>query len=631
MTKIGLDDFFVGGGTVEQLVAMTEAPDQAWKTLEKAREQHAHSRLTILPFTQWGAAQRLEEALGQRFTWCPRLYWYAWNEDEGVWVQNAEYILLREAVRALEDKSNEEIRALADLDSDKAVGLARKFSLDMQSVGNVRGAMKFLETLKIGTWEAFDTDPNKLTVANGTLVFGPEGVTKHDHSPDDFITKKSPVFYDPAARAPFWDETLALFVPDVDMRAFLQRLAGSLLVSVGTAKQVIPFFYGDGGRGKSTFAEGMKVILGRELVRNLERQTIQSGGRSGGAAAEDLMALLGCRLAIAEETEDPDGKRGQTLDIGMIKKWSGGGEISARPLWGKQIQFRPTFTLLLIANSAPDFKDRTDGIWRRLLVIPFNATLPKGRKPMDALEVTARLQAEASGILNWAIQGYEAYMRDGLNPPAEVLLAGQELRKSQDWLANFIAECTHEDPEGFISTAEAHEAFIEWRRGDKEIPDQSQRKLTAELAAKWGKPKPHRVPGREGTPRGWKGVALGEPGEDVSLLGSVSLLPERSETDKTAGQSPVDLDCFTVSLKTPRVYDEDEVQEVNSQSPMAKEVKQVKQRNTPALTCGDAVSLPEGEKRNRPRVLGLVATFDFSTGTTSTEDAAWRSLYRKSG
>lgn len=619
MTKLGLDDFFAGGGTVEELVAMTEPAEKAWKTMEKAIAANVDRHVRVLPFTQWGAAQRLEAALGDRFTWCPRLYWYGWDEAEGVWVQNAEYILLREAVRALEDKANEEIKQLADLDSDKAVALARKFSNDMQSVGNVRGAMKFLETLKIGTWEAFDTDPNKLTVDNGTLTFGKDGVTKHDHDPEDFITKKSPVMYDPAAECPFWLQTLEMFVPDEEMRAFLQRLAGSLLVSVGTAKQVIPFFYGDGGRGKSTFAAGMKAILGKQLVRNLERATIQSGGRSGGAAAEDLMSLLGARLAIAEETEDPDGKKGQTLDIGMIKKWSGDGVISARPLWGKPIEFSPTFTLVLIANSAPDFKDRTDGIWRRLLVIPFNTPVPKGTKPMDATEVSAAIQAEASGILNWAIRGYEEYKREGLKPPAEVVKAGKTLRQSQDWLSNFIQECTSEKEDGFLSSAAAHDAFVDWKKGDKDIPDQSQRKLSAELAKKWGKPEPTWRPDEKQMVRGWTGYVLGT--SETYVCSSEKRMGE------TAGQEGSRTQTYAHTLKTQRVYSEEENKGQIEESQPEKERMERMEAEKHAPTCADGHTQVRMEKR---RVLGLVATFDFSTGQTSTEDAPWRSLYRKS-
>jgi P4 family phage/plasmid primase-like protien len=539
--KRGLDDFVVGGGSVEEIIAACRPADEMlkeWAAAASATSDHA--------FTQWGAALRLNESLGGEFVWCPKVKWHAWDEEAGVWVRPADHILLQRSVVSLAEQIAEEVKGLKNLGSDEDAGRAYKFLLDMQNVGQVRGANKFMEPLMVGSWESFDQNPDRLTVANGTLVFDGADVRLEDHAREDFITKRSPVTYDPAATCPFWLSTLEAFVPNERIRSFLQRLAGSLLAAVGVKEQKIPFCYGEGGCGKSTFAQGMTTILGEDLAVPVDPATIRNAQRSGSSASPDLFALLGARVVIAEEAEDPDGGKSTGIDVGMIKRWSGGTsstKIVARPMYGDVVKFMPTFTLVLVANNAPDFKDRTDGIWRRLLVIPFNTPMPSDRK-MEATEVARRFEAEASGMLNWALEGYREWRRQGLNPPEEVLLAGSELRASQDWLGNFLRECVHADPEGFVTSEEMHEAFLDWRGHDKEIPDKSRRALEQELAKKWGATKQKRVKveGEQKTKarRGWQGWSLGasEDSETVTEVRGVTDLEKTSVTGITAGQSP---------------------------------------------------------------------------------------------
>lgn len=618
--KRGLDDYVANGGSVAEIIAACRPAEdmlEEWSRNESARPRY--------DFTQWGAAQRLDEALQGRFLWCPKVKWHGWNECEGVWQRPAEYLLLRESVLALKEKTEQECKALADLGSDKAVAMARKYALDMQNVGNVKGAMKFLEPLMVGSWEQFDQDPNKLTVANGTLVFDGDDVRLEDHDPHDYITKKSPVVYDSEASAPFWEQTLQMFVPNDHIRGFLQRLAGSLLVAVGVKEQRIPFFYGNGGCGKSTFAQGMSTILGDDLAVPVDPATIRTAQRSGSSASPDLFSLLGARIVVAEEAEDPDGGKSQGIDVGMIKRWSGGTDstkIVARPMYGDVVKFMPTFTLVLIANNAPNFKDQTDGIWRRLLVVPFNTPVPAGTRPMESTEVASRFRAEASGMLNWAIEGYRQWRKHGLNPPQEVLLAGQELRRDQDYLGNFLAETTHPEDGGFVSSEAVHEAWTAWRGGDREIPDLSKRKLGEELKKRkgWGETKTKKVDGK--TVRGWHGQALGGT-EPVTDLPPVTELGDENCDRKTAGQRPKTPPVTEVTELSVRVNHESEKDAEKLERFAGKNCDCVTEGQKHALTCTDAVTELSREKCDRPRVSGLARTFSF------TGDDSWRRLYRR--
>lgn len=601
----------------------------SWAVGQAIKEEEIAEAVKVTPpdlgYNHWGSAERLKHTLAGDFVWCPKVKWHAWSEKDGVWVRPAEHILLESSVRSLVSTVREELKSK---EGDARVPVL-KYLNKVQDISGVEGAIKFLRPLMVGSWDKFDRNTDRLTVANGTLVFEGGGVRLQEHRRGDLITKKSNVTYDPDAPAPdFWLQTLEMFVPNERIRAFLQRLAGSLLVSVGVKEQKIPFFYGNGGCGKSTFAQGMSTILGEDLAVPVDPATIRTAQRSGSSASPDLFALLGARVVIAEEAEDQDGNKSQRIDVGMIKRWSGGTDstkIVARPMYGDVVKFMPTFTLVLIANNAPDFKDQTDGIWRRLLVIPFNTPVPEGTKTMESTDVAAIFRAEASGMLNWALEGYREWKKGGLRPPPEVLLAGQELRAKQDWIGNFVVESTHDEADGFVSCDDLHAAWQAWRGGDKEIPDLSKRRLGAELKGRkgWGESKVKKLDGK--AVRGWYGKSLG-----VTELAPVTELASENCNRITAGQTPLDHEGYRVTEESVRVHDESEVSAEKLAGFAEKFCNPVTEGVEMPLTCTDAVTEPQTENCNPRRVTGLPMTFDFTTGTTSTPDAAWRRLYRKS-
>jgi putative DNA primase/helicase len=61
-----------------------------------------------------------------------------------------------------------------------------------------------------------------------------------------------------------------------------------------------------------------------------------------------------------------------------------------------------------------------EGIWRRIRLIPFTVYIPDGR--VDE-KLPQKLKSEASGILNWALEGLEEYRLHGLMEPEIVIVS----------------------------------------------------------------------------------------------------------------------------------------------------------------------------------------------------------------
>src|SRR5205823_3889087 len=62
---------------------------------------------------------------------------------------------------------------------------------------------------------------------------------------------------------------------------------------------------------------------------------------------------------------------------------------------------KPTARVLMIANERPPIGDRSEGMWARMLLIPFR----KSFVGKEDIHLTRTLRNELPGIFNWALAG----------------------------------------------------------------------------------------------------------------------------------------------------------------------------------------------------------------------------------
>jgi putative DNA primase/helicase len=68
----------------------------------------------------------------------------------------------------------------------------------------------------------------------------------------------------------------------------------------------------------------------------------------------------------------------------------------------------PTARLILATNQDPRFADRSKGIWRRMIVMPFRVNIPVERQDP---KLASELKSELPGIFNWAVDGLYAVLK----------------------------------------------------------------------------------------------------------------------------------------------------------------------------------------------------------------------------
>lgn len=294
--------------------------------------------------------------------------------------------------------------------------------------------------------EALDVEPLAVCTPGGVWRFETvdardegggitAGVARSAPARGDLITKLAGADYDPETdpktAAPRYHGFLEEVQPDIEMRAFLQRWFG--LALSGLPHQGFAVFHGDGQNGKSVLIDLIRRILGDYATTIRIESLTGSNRRQGAEATPDLIPLIGARAVMTAEPEE-----GQRLQEGMIKALTGGEPVMVRPNYGDFIEVQPFFKLTMSANHKPEIRGVDDGIWRRVLLVPFDVKIPAER--VDK-QLGQKLWAERDGVLAWLFEGLIDYLEGGLRPPETVLAATREYREDSDPIGQFLTTC----------------------------------------------------------------------------------------------------------------------------------------------------------------------------------------------
>jgi putative DNA primase/helicase len=347
-----------------------------------------------------------------------------------------------------------------------------------------------------------DADPYLLGVKNGVVDLR----TGHflEGRREDYVTKCMGTEYIEGADCPLWREFLTVVLGgDRELIRYMQRAIGYTLSGL-TREQCFFFLHGDGSNGKSTFIETLSSLLGEYSQR--APQSLVTASQNGREPTHEIARLIGARQVIGAETED-----GSRWAESRLKDLTGGDTLTGRYLYQEAFDFKPVLKLWLYGNHKPQLRGTDTGIWRRVRLIPFTAQISDDRKDR---ELPAKLLAELPGILNWAVEGFGAWQKEGLRSPKAVTDAVAEYRQDEDVLGEFISEMLVEDPESRISRAELFDRYQSWCRTEGILYPMSANKLCKRLKQRPG------FGDRDSKIQGvyyWKGFAFVDRRSDLNV------------------------------------------------------------------------------------------------------------------
>jgi len=294
--------------------------------------------------------------------------------------------------------------------------------------------------------KGWDANPLLLACPNGVIDL--RSGTLRAGRPEDKLTLRAGVAFDPTAKAPRFEQFVReIFDGDAERVAWLSKAVGYSLTGA-TAEQIFFVLYGRGANGKGTLTRILDYALG-DYSFNLPFSSLEA---HPGPIPNDLAALVNRRFVTASETN-----AGTRLNEARIKALTGEDLISARFLYAEFFSFRPVCKLWLSVNHKPVVSDLTHGFWRRLRLIPFECTFPID-KGLDAA-----LRAEAAGVLAWAVRGCLRWQAEGLGDgPAAVRDAGTEYQVESDPLAEFLADHTTRIEGGTARASALFDRYKDW-------------------------------------------------------------------------------------------------------------------------------------------------------------------------
>ena len=386
---------------------------------------------------------RVIRAIGDRERWLAF--------DGNTWTAN-------EAVTTARELALETITAKHDeLTDEKAKGnyASQRLTVSYPDVV-VRGAEKDRRLRRPAA--DFDREPHLIGCANGVLDLRTGAL--HTGRPDMLVSRSTGIAYDPNASCPRWERFLGEVLPaDDEVQTYLQDLAGYLLTGE-TNVQKLWILHGRGANGKTVLIRTLLDLLG-DYGQQAPRSVLLGAEKHGGPRT-DIVRLDGMRFVALTETD-----RSDAFSESRVKELTGGERVAARRMFSEEVEFVPQAKFLLATNNLPTVRGSDEGIWRRLVVVPFTQTYPQ---PDPGL--TDALRAELPGILAWAVRGAQRYYANcrALPTPAVFQTASNEYRGGQDHLTGFLADRCELDADTSVSSEELRRAYEAWAREEGRTP-----------------------------------------------------------------------------------------------------------------------------------------------------------------
>ena len=277
-----------------------------------------------------------------------------------------------------------------------------------------------------------DRDGFLLNTPDGTYYL-PDGLEgRRDHSPEDYITKITAAGPGDQGKELWLDALDKIFCKDKSLIDYVQQIVG--MAAVGRVyMEAMIIAYGEGSNGKSTFWNTIARVLGT-YSGNMSADALTVGCKRN--VKPELAEVKGKRLIIAAELEE-----GMRLNTSIIKQLCSTDEIFAEKKYKDPFSFTPSHTLVLYTNHLPKVGAMDSGIWRRLIVIPFNAKITGGNDQKNYADYL--VENAAPFVMAWIIEGAEKAIGQNFHIPAPACVkeAINKYKSDNDWLAHFLNDC----------------------------------------------------------------------------------------------------------------------------------------------------------------------------------------------
>ncbi len=458
--KVGLDDYLVAGGDPEELVRnSTATPPFATIRLPGLATTSDEEGEKEYKCTDLGNAQRLIDQFGDDIRYSPQwATWLVWQGNH--WEADHSNSQVQRMAHAVVRGMWEELAQL-DRDDPRRKQLLQ-WAQRSESNRGIRDMLEVARTLAgiSVTAEQFDVHPHLINVRNGTIDL--RSMTMREHRREDLLTKHIDIPYNPEASIERWSAFLHRILPDPSLVDLVGRMAGYALSGENNSKAFFFLYGSQGNNGKSVFVRVLQHIFGSMAV-STPTETFIKNPLTAGKIPADIARLRGTRLCIASEIGE-----NQKLNEELIRKITGGDEMTARFMHKDYFDFKPRSVILMTGNYRPVITGADDAIWKRMRIIPFEVSIPDSERILDLDEQI--INHESEGVLAWLVYYCRLWRKSGLGASVVVEEAVKQYREESDLLGHFIEECIRHTPMYSTRASLVYERYVRWCKSQSMNP-----------------------------------------------------------------------------------------------------------------------------------------------------------------
>lgn len=256
--------------------------------------------------------------------------------------------------------------------------------------------------------------------------------------------------FEPEAQCPEWLSFLDKMIPDIETQKALQEWFGYNLV-FDTTFQKFAIFFGKGANGKTVCCTVLKTLLGSSNISAVNLEAFDPKRTFNMAMTAGKLANIVEELNVSSKAEE-----------GELKKFVSGGLMTVERKGKDPFEMTPTARLTFVTNVLPNFSDSSDGLWRRLLLFPFNVQIldPNDQKREYVEEKFWIRSGELSGIFNWALEGLlRLRAKKGFTVSSEMREAAGNFEVESNPTREFLLDSCELSNGAELSTTELYEKY----------------------------------------------------------------------------------------------------------------------------------------------------------------------------
>lgn len=313
----------------------------------------------------------------------------------------------------------------------------------------IKNVTELIEKEKQIDGDKLNNNRNRIILLNGTLDVSDWKNPIFYHNKfyrEDYGTIQLNCNYDKEAKSPTFEKYLkTVFESDNERINLIEEMLGYCLVPSNKFEKGF-MLYGSGSNGKSVLLQVINNLITEENISNVDLSDLEkSFSRS---------MLYNKLVNLTDEME------GKIKDSGFYKRIVSGNTIEAQFKFKDSFKFKPFCTMVFAMNNFPQVNDKTHGLYRKMIMIPFDVTIKEEHQDKDLSE---KLRNELDGILQIALTGLNRLAEQNrFTYSSKGNSIMEEFKRNSNPVVIFFDDMVVENKDGEINSKELYALYTKF-------------------------------------------------------------------------------------------------------------------------------------------------------------------------